>query len=44
MEYFGINDLQELPIPKEFSQEVSVIGENTDLKDTETTTPQDGQA
>jgi segregation and condensation protein B len=44
MEYFGINDLQELPIPKEFSQEVSVIGENIDLKDTETTTPPDGQA
>lgn len=33
MEYFGINDLQELPIPKEFSGETNSIGENLDLKD-----------
>jgi len=38
MEYFGINDLQELPTPKDFSTEVNTIGENTDLKE------QDGQA
>lgn len=33
MEYFGINDLNELPVPKEFSTETNVIGENTDLKE-----------
>jgi segregation and condensation protein B len=33
MEYFGINDLNELPVPKEFSSETSIIGENTDLKE-----------
>jgi len=33
MEYFGINDLNELPVPKEFSTETSIIGENTDLKE-----------
>lgn len=27
MEYFGINDIQELPTPKDFSQEVNTIGE-----------------
>lgn len=43
MEYFGINDLTEMPVPKEFSQEVSIIGENSDSKDTEINT-QDGQA
>lgn len=36
MEYFGINDLAELPIPKDFSTETNTIGENTDLKDKET--------
>ncbi len=30
MEYFGINDLSELPTPKEFTSEVNSIGENTD--------------
>jgi len=43
MEYFGINELSDMPVPKEFSQEVSTIGENFDSKDTETQTP-DGQA
>jgi len=27
MEYFGINDLNELPTPKDFTQEVNTIGE-----------------
>jgi len=35
MEYFGINDLAELPVPKEFTGDVSTIGENTDLKETD---------
>ena len=35
MEYFGINDLSELPTPKDFAHEVNTIGENTDLKDTD---------
>jgi segregation and condensation protein B len=44
MEYFGINELSDMPVPKEFSQEmVSTIGENFDSKDTETQAP-DGQA
>lgn len=33
MEYFGINDLNELPVPKEFTGEVNTIGENVDLKE-----------
>jgi segregation and condensation protein B len=33
MEYFGINDLAELPIPKEYVGEINSIGENTDLKE-----------
>jgi segregation and condensation protein B len=33
MEYFGINELTELPVPKDFSSETNVIGENTDLKE-----------
>ena len=34
MEYFGINELSELPIPKDFiNTEVNSIGENMDLKD-----------
>lgn len=40
MEYFGINDLVELPTPKEFSSEVNTIGENTDTKDEEPTNDQ----
>lgn len=43
MEYFGLNELTEMPVPKEFAQEVSIIGENFDSKDTETLTS-DGQA
>lgn len=43
MEYFGINDLTEMPVPKEFTQEMSSIGESIDSKDTEIT-PTDGQA
>jgi segregation and condensation protein B len=38
MEYFGINDLVDLPVPKDFSGEINVIGESTDLKES------DGQA
>lgn len=38
MEYFGINDLVDLPVPKDFSGDINVIGESTDLKET------DGQA
>lgn len=33
MEYFGINDLAELPAPKEFTGEVNTIGESADLKE-----------
>lgn len=33
MEYFGINDLTELPTPKDFTQEVNTIGESSDLKE-----------
>ncbi len=33
MEYFGINDLSELPVPKDFSQEINTIGEDADLKE-----------
>ena len=38
MEYFGINDLLELPTPKDFTNEVNTIGENADVKEI------DGQA
>jgi segregation and condensation protein B len=34
MEYFGINDLMELPTPKDFTGEINTIGENPELKDT----------
>ncbi len=30
MEYFGINDLSELPTPKDFTGEINSIGENSD--------------
>lgn len=44
MEYFGINDLNDMPVPKDFTQEtMSTIGESTDSKDTELNTT-DGQA
>ncbi len=33
MEYFGINDLADLPTPKDFSGEINTIGENPDLKE-----------
>lgn len=33
MEYFGINDLAELPTPKDFANEVNTIGESADLKE-----------
>jgi segregation and condensation protein B len=35
MEYFGINELADLPTPKDFSSEINSIGENTDLKDSD---------
>lgn len=38
MEYFGINDLAELPTPKDFANEVNTIGENTDLKESDAKT------
>jgi len=45
MEYFGINELTELPIPKDFStSDVNTIGENTDSKDTNLTEPQNPNA
>jgi segregation and condensation protein B len=40
MEYFGINDLIELPVPKEYTSEINTIGENADIKEQES----DGQA
>lgn len=42
MEYFGINELGELPTPKEFSSETNTIGENLDVKEQEP--DGDGQA
>jgi segregation and condensation protein B len=42
MEYFGINELAELPTPKEFSSETNTIGENLDVKEQEP--DGDGQA
>ena len=33
MEYFGINDLMELPVPKDFVAEVNTIGENPEQKE-----------
>lgn len=33
MEYFGINDISELPTPKDFAHEVNTIGESTDLRE-----------
>ena len=35
MEYFGINDIGELPVPKDFSGDINVIGESTDLKESD---------
>ena len=43
MEYFGINDLAELPTPKEFTNEANTIGESAELKDSELKEP-DAQA
>jgi segregation and condensation protein B len=33
MEYFGINEITELPVPKDFTGEMNIIGENSDLKE-----------
>ena len=33
MEYFGINDIGELPVPKDFAGDINIIGESTDLKE-----------
>lgn len=33
MEYFGINDLVELPVPKDFVNEINTIGDSTDSKE-----------
>jgi segregation and condensation protein B len=35
MEYFGINELTDLPVPKDFATEINIIGESTDLKDSD---------
>lgn len=35
MEYFGINELTELPVPKEFTGDVNTIGESSDLKESD---------
>jgi segregation and condensation protein B len=35
MEYFGISELNELPIPKEVNTEVNMIGENPESKEQE---------
>jgi len=40
MEYFGINDLAELPIPKDFVAEVNTIGENPETETTITPDPE----
>lgn len=34
MEYFGINDLNELPVPKEAASDVNTIGQNAESPDT----------
>lgn len=33
MEYFGISDLAELPVPKDVNTEINTIGESSDLKE-----------
>jgi segregation and condensation protein B len=33
MEYFGINDLSDMPVPKDFTTDINIIGESTDLKE-----------
>lgn len=33
MEYFGISELTELPVPKDVNTEINTIGENPDLKE-----------
>lgn len=33
MEYFGINDISDLPAPKDFTSEINTIGEDNDLKE-----------
>ena len=40
MEYFGINDINELPTPKDFSSEVNTIGENPETETTITPDPE----
>jgi segregation and condensation protein B len=44
MEYFGINDISELPTPKEFVAEVNSIGENVDQEDNLDKKESDAQA
>lgn len=44
MEYFGINDISELPTPKEFVAEVNSIGENADQEDNLDKKESDAQA
>lgn len=33
MEYFAINDLSDLPVPKDFTSEINIIGESTESKE-----------
>jgi segregation and condensation protein B len=44
MEYFGINDIAELPTPKEFVAEVNSIGENLEQGENIDQPEPDGQA
>jgi segregation and condensation protein B len=44
MEYFGINDISELPTPKEFVAEVNSIGDNLDQEDNLEQKESDAQA
>ena len=44
MEYFGINDIAELPTPKEFVAEVNTIGDNPEQTESTEQKEPDGQA
>ena len=34
MDYFGINELSELPTPRDFSQEANQVGDEKDIEET----------
>ncbi|MBL0741861.1 SMC-Scp complex subunit ScpB [Chryseolinea lacunae] len=44
MEYFGINDINELPVPKDFANEVNTIGENPEISDAPSAFELEGRA